>query len=504
MGTDASGPLLTVPVAQQTFDLYWEAFHAVPPADRRTRAQLELLDSKILESLRRTPPKSREVSLHIHGDPIGPMFTQFLPDFRVPPCVTKLSLRKSGLRPDSGPRLVHFVLSCPWLKELDLSENDLGPSSRDLLLAVLGHKSLISLQLESCGVDVSCLRIVTHIVATTRVLQSMRIGPIIGTPTHFHGLVEAVEENRSLTDVFVSDQVGQSVRKSLARNSVVSEITDELLRATFPVVPRPTSRPARAFKSIKPRSRSYEQRAVELRMDDGRSPPRVGCADTIGRRSEMLGMSIVLENVPVQRALMVGIFDGHGGRDAVEFAAKNLPVEIAATGFPEAFEAVHRRMAATCWFCGTTVAIAVVRERVLTVAAVGDTRCVLCRGGGAVQLTCDHRPDVPSERQHIESHGGTIEDGRVNGVLDISRSLGDGILGECINPLPDVLDVELTPEDEFFIVACDGVWGVMTNEEAVALIRHEKNPEEAARKLRDAAFERDSIDNISVIVVIVH
>jgi serine/threonine protein phosphatase PrpC len=218
----------------------------------------------------------------------------------------------------------------------------------------------------------------------------------------------------------------------------------------------------------------------------------------------MLGMSIVLENVPCPTALMVGIFDGHGGRDAIEFAARHLPAEIASRGFSDAFAAIHQRMAATCCFCGTTVAIAVIRDRALTVAAVGDTRCVLCQRGRAVQLTTDHRPDLPSERQHIESRGGTIEDGRVNGVLDISRSLGDGILGECINPLPDVVDVELTPDDEFFILACDGVWGVMTNEEAVALIRHERDAEEAARKLRDAAFERDSVDNISVIVVIVN
>jgi hypothetical protein len=178
MGSYASNPSLNVPAAQQTFDLYWEAFHAVPPPDRRTRARLELLDSKILESLRRTPLKSREVSLHIHGDLVGPMFTQFLPDFRVPPCVTKFSLRRSGLKPDKVPPLVQFVGSSPWLKELDLSENDLGPYSCDLLLAVLGHKSLISLQLESCGIDVSCLKIVTAIVATTRVLQSLGIGPL--------------------------------------------------------------------------------------------------------------------------------------------------------------------------------------------------------------------------------------------------------------------------------------------------------------------------------------
>jgi serine/threonine protein phosphatase PrpC len=229
-------------------------------------------------------------------------------------------------------------------------------------------------------------------------------------------------------------------------------------------------------------------------------------AETIGRRSEMNGISIVAHDAPVQRATLFGVFDGHGGREAVEYASANLPGEIVAQiaagkGYPEAFEAVHGRMAESCTFSGTTAAVAVIHQNRVTVAGVGDTRCVLARAGVAVQLTVDHRPDLDAEAAHILSKGGRIEDGRVNGVLEISRTLGDSVLGECVRATPDVQTLNIGEDDQFLILACGGVWSVMSNQEAVDLIAGEEDPVLAARKIRDTAFERDSADNISVIVI---
>jgi serine/threonine protein phosphatase PrpC len=118
-----------------------------------------------------------------------------------------------------------------------------------------------------------------------------------------------------------------------------------------------------------------------------------------------------------------------------------------------------------------------------------------------VQLTVDHRPDSEGEAEHIVSKGGRIEDGRVNGVLEISRTLGDSVLGECVRATPDVRMLDIGENDQFFIIACDGVWSVMTNQDAVDLIADEGNPVMAARRIRDTAFELESTDNISVIVV---
>lgn len=59
------------------------------------------------------------------------------------------------------------------------------------------------------------------------------------------------------------------------------------------------------------------------------------------------------------------------------------------------------------------------------VANAGDSRCVLCRKGKAIALSLDHKPDNEGEKKRIEKAGSTINDGRVDGNLNLSRALGD-------------------------------------------------------------------------------
>jgi serine/threonine protein phosphatase PrpC len=95
----------------------------------------------------------------------------------------------------------------------------------------------------------------------------------------------------------------------------------------------------------------------------------------------------------------------------------------------------------------------------LIVANAGDQRAVLCRGGRPYQITRDHRPDVPDEKARIEQEGGFVsENKRVNGVLALSRALGDPELHPHVTHVPDIFHIELTPEDKFLIIACDGVY----------------------------------------------
>ena len=77
--------------------------------------------------------------------------------------------------------------------------------------------------------------------------------------------------------------------------------------------------------------------------------------------------------------------------------------------------------------CGSTALVAVFdgKRRALTVANVGDSRCVLSRGGSALELTKDHRLTRKDERERIEAAGGVIVHHRVNGQLAVSRSFGD-------------------------------------------------------------------------------
>ena len=74
---------------------------------------------------------------------------------------------------------------------------------------------------------------------------------------------------------------------------------------------------------------------------------------------------------------------------------------------------------------GTTAILAIIHGRHLTVANVGDSRCVLCRNGIAIDMSIDHKPDDTKELQRIEKAGGKVTcEGRINGGLNLSRALG--------------------------------------------------------------------------------
>ena len=96
-------------------------------------------------------------------------------------------------------------------------------------------------------------------------------------------------------------------------------------------------------------------------------------------------------------------------------------------------------------------------RRVLYSANAGDARGVLCRGGKAVRLTYDHKGSDKQEAKRITDAGGFVMAGRVNGVLAVTRSLGDTSMKEFVVGSPYTTETELCDEDEFLILACDGV-----------------------------------------------
>jgi protein phosphatase PTC1 len=107
---------------------------------------------------------------------------------------------------------------------------------------------------------------------------------------------------------------------------------------------------------------------------------------------------------------------------------------------------------------GGTIAVPPVNtKRVLYSANAGDARGVLCRGGKAVRLTYDHKGSDKQEAKRITDAGGFVMSGRVNGVLAVTRSLGDSAMKEFVVGAPYTTETELCDEDEFLILACDGV-----------------------------------------------
>ena len=131
---------------------------------------------------------------------------------------------------------------------------------------------------------------------------------------------------------------------------------------------------------------------------------------------------------------------------------------------------------------GCTAVVAVLKGNELYVANAGDSRCVLCRDGQAVELSLDHKPEDEPEMERIVKAGGKVTaDGRVNGGLNLSRALGDHAYKQSvglppqeqmISALPDVRHITIVPEkDEFMVLACDGIWNFMSSQDVVQFIR---------------------------------
>ncbi|KAI1484225.1 PP2C-domain-containing protein [Daldinia eschscholtzii] len=143
-----------------------------------------------------------------------------------------------------------------------------------------------------------------------------------------------------------------------------------------------------------------------------------------------------------------------------------------------------------------------VRQRVLYTANVGDARIILCRAGKALRLSYDHKGSDENEGKRIANAGGLILNNRVNGVLAVTRALGDTYMKELVTGHPYTTETVIQPEiDEFIIIACDGLWDVCEDQDAVNLVRDEKDPVAASKKLVDHALARFSTDNLSCMIV---
>lgn len=160
--------------------------------------------------------------------------------------------------------------------------------------------------------------------------------------------------------------------------------------------------------------------------------------------------------------------------------------------------------------CGTTATVVVLVGLDLYCAHVGDTRAVLCCNGQAVRLTDDHRPCRMDEMERIESAGGLIltvaGTSRVNGILAVSRALGDPELKEFVIGDPDLSSRELACEDDFLIIASDGLWDMVEDQEVVdmtqnLLRRAGRGLEHVAKSLVLTACDRGSNDDVSVLIV---
>eukprot|EP00826_Nyctotherus_ovalis_P060435 TRINITY_DN847_c0_g2_i1.p1 TRINITY_DN847_c0_g2~~TRINITY_DN847_c0_g2_i1.p1 ORF type:complete len:294 (+),score=106.80 TRINITY_DN847_c0_g2_i1:273-1154(+) len=128
---------------------------------------------------------------------------------------------------------------------------------------------------------------------------------------------------------------------------------------------------------------------------------------------------------------------------------------------------------------GCTACAVLVTKTEIYIANAGDSRCVLAKNGIAINMSEDHKPELELEKKRIEKAGGYVEDNRVNGVLNLSRSLGDleykqnkklKAEEQMVTAFPEVRVEKISNECDFLIVACDGIWDCLSSQEAVNFI----------------------------------
>lgn len=161
----------------------------------------------------------------------------------------------------------------------------------------------------------------------------------------------------------------------------------------------------------------------------------------------------------------------------------------------------------------------------LVVANLGDSRAVLCRGGQAVAVSEDHKPDRIDEKKRIERVGGLVL--KIRGTMRVAaatnpnargksaqreyqglamtRSFGDLHFKQPVQVViaePDVQVLPLSDKDLFLVLACDGIFDVMSNQEVVdTALRHWDNPEEAAKDVVRTAYKKGSEDNLTALII---
>jgi len=212
-----------------------------------------------------------------------------------------------------------------------------------------------------------------------------------------------------------------------------------------------------------------------------------------------------------------GVYDGHGGHRASDFTAEHLHKLCQKNDYEhqtsEALLDAFKELD-TMWLTvatssnyddGSTAICALIVGQTLYVANVGDSRAVLASSGKAEEMSEDHKPGREDEKKRIENLGGRIiyyGTWRVEGVLAVTRAIGDRRLKKYVSAVPEIKQRKLQAGDDFLILATDGVWDVLSSQEAVEeILECGDDTREMARRLTETAYKRGSMDNITSLVI---
>lgn len=298
-----------------------------------------------------------------------------------------------------------------------------------------------------------------------------------------------------------------------------------------------------------------EEHATDVLSDT--KPYEVSVEAFQGRRETMEDEIVVCGG-----GRFAGVFDGHGGGDVSGYLKKHLyhlfllhleqnhwlesdsdvediklttpSISAYMTAIRQAMQSVEKEVIrhSELTFVGSTAVAVILHEnpggyRTMISANVGDSRAILSRNGKAMDLTKDHKPTSDSERKRILRAGGRIflDDTGVHRVmnLSLSRAIGDGFSKPIVSPEPDIRRFRVEDDgDEFILLASDGLWDVMSSQDAVDFVKarlreaiassEQMGEEEQSQKISETrrnmakmivqeAYKLGTADNTSVVMV---
>lgn len=195
-----------------------------------------------------------------------------------------------------------------------------------------------------------------------------------------------------------------------------------------------------------------------------------------------------------KQASFFGVYDGHGGAKVAQYVGEHLHSKVQSqpgygqgniedairTGFLAIDSDMQLDEEMRDELAGCTANVVIVRDNKMYCGNVGDSRAVASVCGDVEQLSYDHKPANEIENNRIVAAGGWVEFNRVNGNLALSRALGDFVFKkndkktaeeQIVTANPDILVKDITSDHEFLILACDGIWDVLSNQEVVDFVR---------------------------------
>jgi len=415
--------------------------------------------------------------------------------------IIKLGLRQDGITTEVCEALAEWIAESDSLVKLDLSDNGFGVEGVQTLLGgIRRNKSLQFLVLEGVEAGDEGVELISEWLATTKKVESVNLGSNDIGASGAEALIKAVKSNTNIVDVklkgnkHIPEDLAKQILRATTRNRAIREILGQLVSSIPRISQERKEREAEeallaeigaiqaqrrrgAKVKLKGPTKDLLEAAAEA---DKRFPRKLskrfktGWAEMQGRRPDMQDTTVVWGNFRDRDDEdLFCVFDGHGTENVAIYAADHFPAMLKAkldkntspeASLRECYHDIDEKVSTWAIHQGTTAATALISGSTLYLANAGDTRAVLWRDGKAIRLTVDHKATLEEEVERVLALGGWIRDGRIRGVIQVSRAIGDAYVQPYVTAEPYTSVTELTPEDKFLIIACDGLWDIFTDE----------------------------------------